>query len=242
MTDGKGQGEHPQMAIGITATQPANVSPAALVTIACAAHVCTFDGRSIVDENIPGIDVRVKLRGRNDRQRGGTRTYLRWRLDVHGKPDRDRPVAGGHSTTMPVTIMVLSGNVAPTPVIVTSWPALACSASHFGTVNPIVGDLLSYTWSWGDSSPVSTRSAPTRVALRCGLSVRADDPGVGDRSGRPRGRRRHARPSPRNQAAGSRASCGVRSGRLRRGHRAVHTRQASGARGATLGVDAPPGT
>jgi hypothetical protein len=215
VTDGKGQGEHPQMAIGITATQPANVSPAALVTIACAAHVCTFDGRSIVDENIPGIDVRVKLRGRNDRQRGGTRTYLRWRLDVHGKPDRDRPVAGGHSTTMPVTIMVLSGNVAPTPVIVTSWPALACSASHFGTVNPIVGDLLSYTWSWGDSSPVSTRSA---------------------------GRRRHARPSPRNQAAGSRASCGVRSGRLRRGHRAVHTRQASGARGATLGVDAPPGT
>jgi PKD repeat protein len=43
---------------------------------------------------------------------------------------------------------------------VQSCQGLTCSVSSAGTADPNTGDVISYSWNWGDGTPVSTGAAP----------------------------------------------------------------------------------
>jgi PKD repeat protein len=64
------------------------------------------------------------------------------------------------TTTVPVTVTEPSGNVAPTPTFKTSCLALTCSVSSTGTVDSNTGDVITYSWNWGDGTPPSSGATP----------------------------------------------------------------------------------
>src|SRR5205085_6512507 len=54
-TDGNGQVGTPLTVTNITVSQPANLPPVAHATVSCTNNVCTFDGRTSTDENVPAL-------------------------------------------------------------------------------------------------------------------------------------------------------------------------------------------
>jgi PKD repeat protein len=65
------------------------------------------------------------------------------------------------SAAQNVTIVEPSGNSAPVPTFTQSCQGLTCSVSSQGTADPNTGDVITYSWNWGDGTAPSTGAAPT---------------------------------------------------------------------------------
>jgi PKD repeat protein len=59
-----------------------------------------------------------------------------------------------------VTIVEPPGNVAPVPTFARSCTGLTCSVSSQGTADPNTGDVITYSWNWGDGTALSTGASP----------------------------------------------------------------------------------
>jgi PKD repeat protein len=170
-TDGNGQVSVPQTVTGITVTLPANNPPVAHATVSCVKNVCTFDGRTSTDEDVPSLTYAWSFGDL------GTSTVP---VPVHTYTTpstftvtltvKDQWGATG-TTTLPVTITTPTGNVAPVPTFFTSCTALACSASSLGTTDANLGDVITYLWNWGDGSLPTTGSTSTHTYATTGTYV-----------------------------------------------------------------------
>ncbi len=162
-TDGYGQVSVPRTVTGVTVTKPANLPPVAHATVSCAGNVCSFDGRTTTDENPPALTFAWSF---GDALTGTgsvpVHTYTSASTFVVTLTITDEWLATS-TTTLSVPIVAPVGNVAPTPVFATSCTALACAASPLGTVDPNLGDVVLYTWNWGDGSLPTIGAAPTHT-------------------------------------------------------------------------------
>jgi PKD repeat protein len=155
-TDGYGKVGATLTVTNITVTLPANNPPVAHATVSCASNVCTFDGRTSTDEDATTLSYAWNF-GNGTTGTGAVpvRTYTSPGTFTVTLTVTDEWGATS-TTTLPVTITEPAGNVAPTPAFISSCAALACSVSGATTVDPNTGDVLTYTWNWGDGSPTST--------------------------------------------------------------------------------------
>ncbi len=147
---------------GIVVTHPANNPPVAAATYVCAANVCTFDARTSTDENPTALTYSWNFGNGTGSGPVPVRTYTAAGLynviltatDEWGVPS---------TFTIPVTIAVPGGNQPPVPVFATNCIALVCSTSSTGTVDPNLGDVITYAWQWGDLTPNNTGPAATHT-------------------------------------------------------------------------------
>jgi PKD repeat protein len=159
--DVRGQIGVARTSTGITVGQPSNNSPVASFTYSCAQNVCTFDGRGSTDENPSSL------------------TYA-WNFGTQGTatgplPKKTFTAPGTFPVTLTVTdewkvantsaaqnvtIAEPSGNSAPVPTFVQSCSGLTCSVNSQGTADPNTGDIISYSWNWGDGTALSTGATP----------------------------------------------------------------------------------
>ena len=151
---------------GIAVTQPGNTAPVAKATVSCKANVCTFDGRTSTDENASALTYAWTY--------GNSTTGVSQGTGTGPVPVKTFTAAGTYNvlltvtdewkatgtTTVPVTVTEPSGNVAPTPTFKTSCLALTCSVSSTGTVDSNTGDVITYSWNWGDGTPPSSGATP----------------------------------------------------------------------------------
>jgi len=154
-------------ASNVTVALPPNNPPVAAATVTCQENVCTFDGRGSTDEN-PTALVYSWTFGPN--QGTATGPVPTKRFTAPGSfpvtlTVRDEWNATA-TTTVTVTITEPAGNQAPVPVLLTSCIALACSVSSTGSTDPNTGDVITYSWSFGDGSapvagPTATRTYAT---------------------------------------------------------------------------------
>jgi hypothetical protein len=146
---------------GVRVTQPPNAPPTARFTYTCDQNVCTFDGRTSTDENASSL------------------TYT-WRFGTQGTatgplPTKTFTAPGSFPVTLTVTdewrvsntsvaqnvaIVEPPGNDAPVPTFALSCLDLTCSVSSRGTVDPDPGDVIRYSWNWGDGTPLRPGASP----------------------------------------------------------------------------------
>ena len=67
-----------------------------------------------------------------------------------------------------VTITEPPGNVAPVPTFLTNCIALVCGTSSTGTVDPNLGDVITYSWNWGDGSLATTGASGSHTYATVG--------------------------------------------------------------------------
>ena len=149
----------------VTVTHPAgNDAPTARFTVSCQQNVCTYDGRTSTDENVPTLTYAWSFGNGSGSGPLPTRTYTgpgtyTVTLTVKDEWGISSPVA-----TQTVTITEPGGNLAPTPVInLPSCAQLVCNISGVGSADPNAGDTFSYLWDFGDGSATSTSSAPSHT-------------------------------------------------------------------------------
>jgi PKD repeat protein len=165
-TDDHGQIGDSRVATGVLVTQPANLPPVAVATVSCAQNICTFDGRGSTDENVTALTYSWTFGTTQGTASGPlpVKTFTAPGSFLVTLTVRDEWTAVA-TTTLTVVIAEPSGNVAPTPTFITNCIALACGTSSAGTVDPNVGDVISYLWNWGDGTPTSTGTAATHTYL-----------------------------------------------------------------------------
>ena len=156
----------PNTVTGIIVTQPANLPPVANATVSCVQNVCTFDGRSSTDEDTTSL---VYSWNFGDLLTGSgpvpVHTFTRPGTFSVVLTAKDKWNATS-TFTLPVTIVMPPGNTAPVPTFVTSCSGLVCGTSSAGTVDPNLGDVITYSWNFGDGTPlVTTASASHTYAL-----------------------------------------------------------------------------
>jgi PKD repeat protein len=159
--DARDQIGEARTATGVLVTQPPNAPPTAHVTYSCNQNVCTFDGRTSTDENASSL------------------TYS-WRFGTQGTatgplPTKTFTAPGSFPVTLTVTdewrvsttsgaqnvaIVEPPGNDAPVPTFAQSCIDLTCSVSGQGSVDPDPGDVIRYSWNWGDGTPLRTGASP----------------------------------------------------------------------------------
>lgn len=152
----------PRTATGVAVTQPPNEPPAAGFSYTCDQNVCTFDGRTSTDENASSL------------------TYA-WNFGTQGTatgplPSKTFTAPGSFPVTLTVTdewrvtntsaaqtvtVAEPAGNGAPVPTFARSCTGLTCSVSSQGTADPNAGDVITYSWDWGDGTPLRTGASPT---------------------------------------------------------------------------------
>ncbi len=151
----------------VTVSAPVgNQAPVARFTSSCAANVCTFDARTSTDENAPTLTYSWSW-GTTPASTGsgsvavrtytsaGTYTVTLTAMDEYGATS---------TTTGTVTIVEPTTNVAPTAVLnPPSCAGLVCNFSAVGSVDPNLGDTISYLWNFGDGGATSTAAAVTRT-------------------------------------------------------------------------------
>ena len=156
--------------VNVTVSSPSsNLAPVAQATVSCAENVCSFDGRGSTDENAATLAYAWNF-GNGRTATGsvpkltytaaGTFTVTLTVKDEYG-------VAA--TTTLPVTISEPAGNVAPTAVI--SPPncgGLVCNFSGLTSTDPNVGDVVTYSWDFGDATLPSAASGPSHTFLTAG--------------------------------------------------------------------------
>ncbi len=162
-TDQHGFVSVPQVVTNITVTQPPNNPPVAVATVSCVQNVCTFDGRSSTDEDPTSLTYSWNY-GNGTTGTGplpvktftgpGAFTVTLTVKDMWGLTA---------TTTLPVTIVEPAGNVAPVPTFITSCTALVCGTSSSGTIDPNTGDVITYSWNWGDGTALGTGTAPSHT-------------------------------------------------------------------------------
>ncbi len=154
---------NPSYDVHVTVTDPPNNPPVAHATVSCASNVCTFDGRTSTDENTPALTYAWNYTQGTGSGAVATKTFTSAGTFNVVLTVTDEYGATG-TTTIPVTISVPSGNVAPTPVInPPSCVALVCNISAVGSSDPNVGDTITYLWNFGDGSATSTASSSSHT-------------------------------------------------------------------------------
>jgi large repetitive protein len=173
-TDAHGQvGALPRTNTGIVVTHPANSAPVAHATVSCIQNVCTFDGRTSTDENVPALTYAWSY--------GTSTTGVSQGTGTGPVPVKTFTAAGSYPvtltvkdewnstavTTLTVPVTEPSGNVAPVPTFATNCIALTCNASSTGSVDSNIGDVITYSWNWGDGTALVLGSPPAahRYAL-----------------------------------------------------------------------------
>ena len=156
----------------VTVNAPAsNLAPTARFTSSCVANRCTFDARTSTDENVPALTYSWSW-GTTPASSGtgavpvktftsaGTFTVTLTARDEYGVTS---------TATQQVTIATPAANLAPTAVFNTpSCSMLVCNFSAVGSVDPNVGDTITYLWNFGDGQPTSTASAVSKTFLAAG--------------------------------------------------------------------------
>ena len=156
----------------VTVNAPAsNLAPTARFTSSCVANRCTFDARTSTDENVPALTYSWSW-GTTPASSGtgavpvktftsaGTFTVTLTARDEYGVTS---------TATQQVTIATPAANLAPTAVFNTpSCSMLVCNFSAVGSVDPNVGDTITYLWNFGDGQPTSTASAASKTFLAAG--------------------------------------------------------------------------
>ncbi len=156
--------------VNVTVSSPSsNLAPVAQATASCAENVCSFDGRGSTDENAATLTYAWNFG--NGRTATGSVPKLTYTaagtLTVTLTVKDEYGVAA--TTTLPVTIAEPAGNVAPTAVI--SPPncgGLVCNFSGLTSTDPNVGDVVTYSWDFGDATLPSTASGPSHPFLAAG--------------------------------------------------------------------------
>lgn len=167
-TDNHGFIGLPVTATGVTVTQPANLPPVAHATVSCVQNVCTFDGRTSTDENPPALTYAWNF-GNGTTGTGAVpvKTFTAPGTFTVTLTVKDQWNATA-TATLPVTIVEPAGNVAPIPTFIYSCAALACGTSSSGTVDPNLGDVVTYSWNWGDGTPLGTGTGATHTYALAG--------------------------------------------------------------------------
>ena len=148
-------------ATGVTVTQPANTPPVASFTYSCDKNVCVFDGRDSTDENANSLTYSWNF-GTQGTATGPlpTKTFTAPGTFAVTLTVRDEWSVTNTSAAQNVTIAEPTGNSAPVPTFVRSCTGLTCSVNSQGTADPNTGDVITYSWNWGDGTALSTGASP----------------------------------------------------------------------------------
>jgi large repetitive protein len=151
----------PRTATGVTVTQPPNNPPVASFSYSCDQNVCVFDGRSSTDENPTSLTYSWNF-GTQGTATGPlpTKTFTAPGTFPVTLTVRDEWTVTNTSAAQNVTIAMPSGNTAPVPTFAFSCTGLTCSVSSQGTADPDTGDVITYSWNWGDGTALSTGASP----------------------------------------------------------------------------------
>jgi PKD repeat protein len=155
-------------ATGVVVNHPPNNAPVASGSVDCAQNVCEFDGTASTDENPTGL------------------TY-QWTYGTAGSATGPKPVktftapgtydvtltvkdewGATASTVIPVSITTPTGNLAPAPQLTRLCSGMSCAVSGAGTLDPNSGDVVSYSWNWGDGTSPSTGQTGSHAYLAPG--------------------------------------------------------------------------
>jgi large repetitive protein len=163
-TDDKGQIGPSLTATGLVVTLPPNNPPVAVATASCVQNVCTFDGRASTDEDTTSLTYAWNFGTGQGTATGPlpTKTFTAPGTFAVTLTVKDEWNVTG-TTTLTQTIVMPAGNTAPVPTFITSCTALTCGTSSAGTVDPDLGDVISYLWVWGDGTANSTTASPSHT-------------------------------------------------------------------------------
>ena len=151
----------PRTSTGIVVGTPSNNPPVASFTYSCSQNVCTFDGRASTDENSSSLTYSWNF-GTQGTATGPlpTKSFTAPGTFPVTLTVRDEWTLTNTSAAQNVTITEPSGNSAPVPTFVQSCTGLTCAVSSQGTSDPNPGDVITYVWNWGDSTPTSSGASP----------------------------------------------------------------------------------
>jgi PKD repeat protein len=151
----------PRTSTGIVVSQPSNNPPVASFTYTCNQNVCTFDGRTSTDENTSSLTYAWSF-GTQGTATGPlpTKTFTAPGTFPVTLTVKDEWTVTNTSAAQNVVIVEPSGNTAPVPTFVQSCQGLTCSVSSQGTADPNTGDVITYSWNWGDGTALSTGASP----------------------------------------------------------------------------------
>ncbi|MFC5177990.1 PKD domain-containing protein [Nocardioides taihuensis] len=159
--------------VPVSVTIPAsNAAPVANATFSCASNVCTFDGRTSIDESPSSLSWSWNFgNGRTASGSVPTVTYTSAGTFTVTLTVKDEYGVTG-TTTLPVTITEPAGNVAPTATISTpTCVGLVCGLSGATSTDPNAGDTFTYLWNFGDGTPTSTTASSTHTFPAAGTYV-----------------------------------------------------------------------
>ncbi|HET6561886.1 MAG TPA: PKD domain-containing protein [Marmoricola sp.] len=163
--DGWGQLQQTPKSVNVTVSAPAgNAAPVAAMTASCVANVCSFDGRGSTDESPTTLSYAWEFgNGRTGSGPVPSHTYTTPGTFAVKLTVRDLYGASG-TVTSEVVVTEPAANRAPTAVM--ADPACAeatCGFSAAGTTDPNAGDVVTYSWDFGDGTPAGTGSAPSHT-------------------------------------------------------------------------------
>jgi PKD repeat protein len=150
-----------RIATGVTVSQPPNNPPVASFTYSCTENVCVFDGRGSTDESPNSLTYSWNF-GTQGTATGPlpTKTFTAPGTFPVTLTVTDQWTVTNTSAAQNVTIVEPAGNSAPVPTFTRSCTGLTCSVSSQGTTDPDTGDVITYSWNWGDGTALSTGAAP----------------------------------------------------------------------------------
>ena len=139
---------------GVTVTHPANNPPVADMDVSCDENVCSFDGRGSTDENPSALTYSWSFGTGQGTATGPlrTKTFTAAGTFVVVLTVKDEWNVTA-TTTRSVTIAEPAANAAPVPTFTTNCIELTCGVTSAGTADPDAGDVITYTWNWGDLTP-----------------------------------------------------------------------------------------
>jgi PKD repeat protein len=154
----------------VTITEPVgNVAPVPVFSTSCIALACGTSSAGTLDANVGDVityswnwgDATLPTTGAT-----GSHSYL-----VPGTYTITLTTTDGWlksaSTTHTVVLTEPAGNVAPIATFTTSCTALACQTNSVGTGDPN-GDVIRYSWNFGDASALSTAASPAHTYALAG--------------------------------------------------------------------------
>ncbi len=146
-----------------------NLAPVANFTYSCTANICNFDGRSSTDENAPTLTYSWTFGTATASGPVPTRTFTAPGVVTVLLTVRDE-FGLSNTTSQTVTITEPATNLPPTAALnPPSCVARACNFSAVGSVDPNLGDTLSYLWNWGDGTPTVTTQTASKTYLADGV-------------------------------------------------------------------------
>ncbi len=147
----------------VTVTHPPNNPPVASFTFTCTDNVCSYDARSSTDEDATSLTYSWNFGNGSGSGPVVSRTYTAANTYTVVLTARDEWGVTA-TATQTVTIVEPPGNQAPNAVL--NPPAcsnLSCNFSAVGSSDPNPGDTITYSWNWGDGTPVTTTSSASHT-------------------------------------------------------------------------------